>query len=159
MPATYNVPVHVCNEYYDEGPTHARIVLDDKLIARLFLLQKVVKEHKFYAAEDWDVTPDLLKGSEDDGGEEEWGGSTDCMVIKVTDDSFFWEWFIKNTDVRCESESIDFKDLKEQIKENDWVMRAKKSDLPRLAVLEAPAKDSLKYKSSRELVEKRLKGE
>jgi hypothetical protein len=161
MPVTYNLPVQVNDEYYDEGPTHARITLDDALIARLYTLQKVVKDYKLYAVEDWDSTPEFLKGSEDDENDhEEWDdGRADCLTLKVTDDSFFWEFFIKNTSIQCSVDGISFDDLKEQLKENDRVMRATKKELPRLAVLVKPAKGALKYDSSKALVEKRLKGE
>ena len=160
MPVSFNVPVHV-NDEYAEGPSHARITLDDKQITRLFQLQKVVKEYKLYCVEEWDTTPELFTGPEDDGylRATEWTGAWDCMTLKVEDECFLWNWYLKGTSTSCDTESISFEELKEQIMENDRVMRAPKSELPRLAMLEAPAKGALKYESSRELVEKRLKGE
>jgi len=145
---TYRVPIHTHDEYTDSPASHARIVLDKELIARILKLQKAAKELKVYAILDWDCTPDVLTGDDDDNTE--WDGSADGMNLHVTDDDFFWEWYIKHTNTMCSTESISF----EELNENLSIFKAKKTDLPRLAV-----STELKYESSKVLVEQRLKGE
>ena len=148
MPITYEVPVNTNDEYADNFPTHARIVLDKKFIARLCILRQAVKSLKAYAIQDWDMTPELLV--EENDGLVEWTGTPDAMRLVVDDISFYWEWYIKHTNILCSADSITFTELEEQIKENQKVTAAKKGDLPRLAVTE------LKFESSKKIVEERL---
>ena len=146
---TYEVIVNTNDEYADSPATHARITLDKKLITRLFKLRKAVKTLKVYAIQDWDMTPELL--IEGDDGKVEWDGSPDAMRLIVSSGDFSWEWYLKHTNILCDTETISFNELQEQLSENQKVRAAKKGDLPRLAVSE------LKYESSKNIVETRLK--
>ena len=142
---SYLVQVHVNDDYVDDAPTHAHIFLDKKLLARLYKLRKAVKAVNVAFIGDWDVTPTLLT---DEDISKEWDGSPDSMHLNVTAQNFQWIWYIKHTNIECSTERIDFSELSENLK----VLRAKITDLPRLAVIE------LKNESSKVLVEKRLKG-
>lgn len=151
MNIEYTVPIYTPDEYEDDIPTHAHIKLTSGVIERIFTLSKAAKDLEVACIEDWDVTPDLLVISEDDDGAttEDWGGVMDAMVLRVTDTEFKWTFYIKHTTIECSVQSINIAELKDNIK----MLRAKPEDLPRLAV------SKFRYESSRELVEKRLKGE
>jgi hypothetical protein len=145
----YLVPVMVNDEFYDDGPSNARIEINSELLKRIRKLSKTVKELEAYCMEDWDVTPEFLGTNNDDGGYKDWDRTIETLRLKVDNDSFRWVGYIKDTNILCETEGIDIKEMDENLK----VLRAKETDLPRLAVSE------FKYPSSKELVEKRLKGE
>jgi hypothetical protein len=144
----YLVTVYMADEYVDDFPTHARIVLDKKIIDRIYKLKRAIESVNAYVIEDYDGTPDLL-AENDDGEKEEWDGAAGAMWLSVERDVFKWVFYIKHTEIRCSTESISF----DELRENRKILRARVFDLPRLAVSE------MEYDSSKVLIEKRLKGE
>jgi len=142
---SYLVPVHTNDDYTNDTPTYAHILMGKKLIARLYKLKRAVKNMDAAFIGDWDGTPTLLT---DEDIKDEWDGFPEAMHLTVSERDFQWIWYIKRTQIECSTERIEFTELNENLK----ILRAKREELPRLAVIE------LKYPSSRGLVEKRLKG-
>jgi len=142
----YLVDVYVADDNIEDYPTHARIVLTDKLIKRIFQLRKIVRDTKIFVIEDLDNTPCLLVEN-DDGEKVEWEGRIDVMRLGVFEEDFRWHFYIQ--DSYGHTATITHGELRENLK----ILRAKEYNLPRLAV------SILKFESSKLLVEKRLKGE
>jgi hypothetical protein len=127
----------------DDGPSHAEINFNKKLLASIFKLATTVKKLKAYAIEDWDYTPTLK--TELDGKYEDWEGSVDTERLRVTEDNCAWAFYIKHTSTECETEDISLALLEECRK----VLCCKKENLPLLM-------GRLEYEESKRLLEGRL---
>ena len=123
--------VHLEDEYAssedESGNTLnlAKIELSSAQIERIKHLSELVKENKLYCVKQFDYTPEYfyeIKGS--DSAEEtpfydpqnaeetiEWQGRVECICLKVTSDSFQWDGYIKHTNIRWATDSVQIEDL------------------------------------------------
>jgi len=129
---------------YDDGPSHARITLSLQGIKRILHLSKVVKDNDACSIEVYD-SPEWL--TEDNDNYTEWDGRSDIPRLKVSNDTFHWTCYIKNTDVEIGTHIQCIPMLREYMK----VKRMTKKDLPLLF-------DTLTYEESKRLFRKRLHG-
>ena len=122
--------------------------MPDSLVKRIRQLNRAVKKLKAFRIEDFDSTPEFLKGDPDEGEKlQEWDeGSIDSTLLCVSEEGFNFSGYIKHTDIHIETEEFTMEELSENIK----VMKSK--SLPLLL-------GHLKYDSSKTLLEQRLKGE
>jgi hypothetical protein len=160
MKIVYTLQVITNNEYADEYPTHARVVLDDKLIKRICILSDTARKLNVYKICDWDTTPDYLNNENEDEEMREWEGTIETNLVEVQCGIetnlvevqcgiVHWSGYIKHTNIMIETSSIDIR----EIKENFNVTKLPDRELPLVDM------DKLEYETSKGIVNQRLKGE
>jgi len=120
-------------EYYDEGPTTAIIEMEDKDLKEIMGLRKLFKKHNLDKVSRYDVTPEMMNKVTDDNGDAtdelvESDCRLDCMMLNVTDTSFYWRFSVKNTGINGETDVIYFSDVEEYFKVKEMPLE----DLPTL---------------------------
>lgn len=116
--------IHVEDEFCDGEDDNgnalalARILLSCDDVSEVKRLSELVKKEHLYAVKRFDYTPEYFsdyEGFDWDGykGEEtvEWKGRVDVVCLHVTDDSFRWEGYLKHTNIRWSTESVEIKEL------------------------------------------------
>ena len=103
----------------------AQIKLSPAQIKRIKQLSELVKENKIYCVKEFDYTPKFfyeIKGNDSaeetpfydpENAEEtiEWQGRVECVCLKVTSDSFQWDGYLKHSNTRWSTDSIQIEDL------------------------------------------------
>jgi hypothetical protein len=117
IPIQLTVLVH--NEYIDQGPTHARVQLDDKLIEWLRKMERVVKRNKIEYIADNNCAPIYfyLDEGEDPPVLIKPGCNVECEMVVVKKGGFYWKGIIKHSDpaVHYETDLMSFNHLKDMI--------------------------------------------
>ena len=136
------------DEYFDDAPTHARIEIDEQLLKRIKLFQKVVKKLKANTVTEYGYRPDFL--IEIDEGVFKNYSETDYRIegciLHVGDISFWWSAYIKQTSIRIHTGDIYIDELEECLK----VAQYKQEELPLLI-------GTLKTEEAQKLHEERMK--
>lgn len=111
----------VLSEYCSDGPEYARVVIDKKMAGLIRRMQAAVLDLKVYCMKAFDDTPDykvpdLEVPPDPDRGIKtipmvDWEGRTECSLLHVTSNRFYWRALIKHTEVHVETEAIDIKEL------------------------------------------------
>jgi hypothetical protein len=111
--------VSVYNEYLDQEPTHARIILDEEKIEWLRRMERVVKRNKIAYIADYDCSPEYfhLDEGEDPPVFQEPGCSLEHEMIVVKKGWFYWKGDIKYSDpvVNYKTDEVSFGYLDELI--------------------------------------------
>jgi len=127
------VDVNVFDEYYDEGPTVAIIKMEDKDLKEIMGLRKLFKKHNLDKFSRYDDTPEMMNKVMDDDGYDteelvESECRIDCMMLNVTNTSFYWRFSVKHAEISGETDSIYFSDVEEYFKVKEMPLE----DLPTL---------------------------
>ena len=147
MEIKYSLDVYIQDDYQTE-PDRAEVIITPALIKRIRKLNKIVKELEVWRIQEFDYTPVWMVQTDDDTYKEWEEGYVDCLTLNVEDNSFNWEGTIKHTNITITTENISMKGLKELNK----VLKTPKKDLPLLLT-------KLEFEKSKEVLERRLKGE
>lgn len=99
------------DEYADVRPDKAHITVSPELAKRILSLAKEVKRLGVYKVVEFDYTPDW---KEQGVKEPDW--SIDCVTLNVTDEGFFWDAYIKHTNILLETERVTLADLKKKMR-------------------------------------------
>jgi hypothetical protein len=83
-------------DFFDDGPMYAKVVIDDALNRRIRELSTVVEEVKVYKIEEFNYN---IQYYMDNNCRKQYPGRTECNILNVTSDSFWWTALIKHTDV------------------------------------------------------------
>jgi len=147
MDIKYRLNIYIADEYQTD-PTHADITLTPELIKRIRQLNKAVNKLKVWQIQEFDCTPVWLVQNNDEEYVEWTEGSIDTATLCVENDSFKWIGYIKHTNIEVSVESISIKELDELEK----VTTCSEKDIPLLL-------SKLEFEKSKEILQKRLKGE
>jgi hypothetical protein len=118
-----NIPIQltvsVYNEYLDQEPTHARIILDEKKIKWLRKMEGIVQLNDIAYIADYDCSPEYfyLDEGEDPPEFKEPDCSVECEMIVVRKGGFYWKGIIKHSDpaIHYETDAMSFDYLDELI--------------------------------------------
>ncbi len=135
-----------CNdEYYDEYPTHARVILTKGQTKRIIELHKALSVVKAAKICDFD-SPDEWLSENNEDKKVPWEGRVDCGMLMVWDEHVRWHDYIKNTSIEIETSEIPMW----EIYEINQVFTTPKKELPLLV-------GTLKSKEAQGIFEQRLK--
>lgn len=136
-------PIHVLGEYSDDsGLDHCEVTIDEELARRIKLLATTIKKVKATYIEEF-MGVDEYYTCDD----EVWDGQTDCEVLRVGAEGFYWTGYFNNTSIEWETEMIPMKVVDEIL----MVADTPREKLPLLL------RDSLSEDAKR-VLEKKLKG-
>ena len=125
---TLKVNVSMNNEWA-EGVSLATIKIDDMLAKRIIHLSEVVKKEKIVEVAEYDYTPDYYEACEYDNLDEMEPARTECEMLHVRDDEYYWAGYSKHGDVYAlETRMQPIATLKELLK----VAQTLTEDLPLL---------------------------
>ncbi len=98
-----------------DEPGGIALVIDDDLVANIRHLGEIVKQNGLYRVETFDSHPTWLDGSPEGHDRLETIPESECRVecvtLNVGDDRFWYEGFIKHTDLIIKSDEILIADL------------------------------------------------
>lgn len=113
-PKNYRVKVHGGRDC-DNSPTVALFAIDEQTAQVILSLAKLAKDNDLHKLEKFDYRVRFLQydpetdpeDAKDAGAENE--VRTECEVLSVTRNDFFFAAYIKHTDIRvsCEGQSLD----------------------------------------------------
>lgn len=106
------VEAHIHND--GEGFDHARIEVDRTGAERILHLADVLKREKVAYIHEYDYSPVMLQtewGTEDEALKEV-DVRTDCEQLVVSNDSFWWEGYVKHCDCAWDTDRITFDELR-----------------------------------------------
>ena len=98
------------DEYADTRPDKAHITVSPELAKRILTLAQAVKKLNVYKVVEFDYTP---KWKEQGVKDPDW--HVDCVTLNVTNDDFFWDGYIKHTNIAIESANITLAELKKKM--------------------------------------------
>lgn len=132
------------DEYFDEGPTKAVIELDINKIEEILRYNKIVKKEKVDSITKFDYTPEYMRENDEEELTNDLECGIECEIMHVTDNSVYWSFMIKHTNINGETDSISIETLKEILK----IQKTKKDILPTLIndLISEEAKNFLKEK-------------
>lgn len=109
---------------FTEGPEVAVVEIDDHLKSRILQLASAVKILNVYSVREFNGYPTFLMRAHDqetengpivlrepEGGFEEMACRTECVTLNVTDSGFYWNGYVKHTDIRFETQTVPLSDL------------------------------------------------
>lgn len=140
---TLTLEVHIENEWI-EVPTHLKMDIDEQMFHRIVELSELVRKHNLVhvASSSYPEFFEIDYDSEKEGSLKKWEGSTECMKLVVSNDSFQWRGYIRNTNVMLSSDNYYI--------ENLLVKMVPIDELPVLM-------ESLTFDPAKDLLKKRLK--
>lgn len=142
--------VTIYSEFFDEGPTHATVDLNEELIQWLYRMLKIVEKEQLSFLAKGELTPEFIRQDEsDDEAKPTPFNDLECEKIYVSTTGFFWSGNIRHTSpaINYETDKIYWGDLEELIKIRD------------LPLSEMPKYINDKDYSKREIALQRMKGE
>jgi len=113
--------IHISNEFA-EGPEAAIIDIDNKLQSRIQQLASAAKILDVYSVREFNGYPEFFMRDHDNEGEtiiprppkdgnEEMACRVECVTLNVTSSDFYWSGYVKHTDIRFETETVNLNDL------------------------------------------------
>lgn len=98
-----------CRTDDNDYPLCALVNIDDTAISRIRLFAAFVKENNLYRVEGFDCSPTWYNVDVDEG--EHLSGksvaeiaSVECVCLNVSENSFWWSAFLKNSDLEIETD-------------------------------------------------------
>lgn len=107
--------VRVNDEWADDFPDFIKVVVDESLKSRIEEFARACVTFGASTMTKWDLTPDFMKEhpdsclpDEDITADDlvEWDGALDCVELVVTPSDFYWEGYLKHTNITIQSNSI-----------------------------------------------------
>lgn len=106
------VEAHIESESADDFD-HARINIYRGLAKRILHLAAIARHEDVAFIHDWNYDPELLKADyEDEDKLKEVEVSIDTEQLVVTKDDFWWEGYIKHTDIHWSTDRITLEELR-----------------------------------------------
>lgn len=101
---------------FDDEPSGIRVVVDDKLAKWIRRLAKIVKDNQLHKVELFHNWPEWLTERPNDDHDDpdsipESDCGLECITLNVGDDGFWYEAFVKHSDVQLVSDRIPFTEL------------------------------------------------
>lgn len=138
--------ISVYDEYLDEKPSSAEIVITPEFVERVKELNEAVKKLEVYKIVEFDYRPDWFYEDENEKIVPWEEGTIDTVMLNVSSDDIMWSGYIKHTSILIETGSISLSELLEI----DKVINTPPKDLPLLI-------NSLEYNTAKEACEQRLR--
>lgn len=120
-------PVSTYDEFI-EGPKVLKITLNEKDLAWINKMARIVKRHELHTITSYNHIEDYPHYYVTEDEElKEFDGGTECDQVVVTDTGVYWKGFVKHTEARYESDSFSIKKLNNYFKFMDRPIE----DMPR----------------------------
>jgi hypothetical protein len=117
MDIPFLLDVFVHHEEYDGGVQYAKIKISEERFKWIEEMKRVVIQHKISYIADWDDSPEYfhLNECEDPAVYETPEAEVDCEMIVVCENIFHYKGYIRNTNIRYQTNVISFKYMEELI--------------------------------------------
>lgn len=110
MPLSFLVPLKLLDNHAD-GPQLAAVSIHPDLAERIHRLSRVVKRHRLDYASAFDYTPEYGNPRGRRKFVEDQEFRVDAVSLEVSDSEFFWTGYVKNSNIRFETDPIRIADL------------------------------------------------